>query len=845
MNFDTINDGMTMAGGAGGALLANRYRIVRQLGAGGMGSVWLAEDIQLDGKLFAIKMLPSILVSNKRAYRQLKSEALVAMKLVHPNIVQIRAFEENNNNPFLVMDYIEGETLDDCLADRGRLSEEETIRILRPIAEALDYAHGEGVVHRDIKPANVMIRKDGHPYILDFGIAREIQETMTRVTGKLSSGTLLYMSPEQLNGDSPKPAQDVYSFAAMAYECLKGEPPFSRGQIEYQILNQLPSPLPSEISVSASIMAALAKKSENRPTNCCAVFGGGEVVGTIPTQALECGIQRRSEETLHNRPAGDAAEDVSSLIRIRAKIKIKLEEVESKIKQVYTYRGDGASITSHIDRADDVWKMVQAIETAPNSLREAEATLSVVADAALSISSELEWLKRNMMSREGAVALESEIEKELIPELVRYKADTAAQQLYAEGNSHRAEGELFFSSCDYIEAKAKLSKARDCLSSAVSISRDASTREHIGIAKQMATSGQWLSCRQECDLILSWDSSNADAMLIRSEALRNLVQRAKLRFLVDGEPLEDGATLKVNGVDCVTPITWDEYDIKKFAASGGGVFFSRHGGWYRGKIDAINGNWQGTMEFKIELREYVPANGDTMMLVLPGGEELELIYCAPGEFVMGSDDVRHCDGAFAHGQHTVRITRGFWLGKYPVTQKQWRSVMGLNPSKWHGDDLPVENVSWNACQSFIYRLNHAMLNPFLRECRFPTEAEWEYACRAGEEYCVEDGVDDCGWNCSNSGLKTHSVGMKRPNAWGFYDMIGNVWEWCCDWYGDYQNAVASDPTGPAFGSFRVLRGGSWNVFASSCRAFSRGRFPPQVASAVTGFRLCCDPISLQ
>ena len=213
MTNNTINDAMTIAGNGEGMLLANRYRVVRQLGQGGMGSVWLAEDTQLDGKQFAIKMLPSILVSNKRAYRQLKDEALVAMKLTHPNIVTLRAFEEDNGNPFLVMDYIDGQTLDDYLAESGNggrgtgngsrtptapesagLPEAEVIRILKPIAAALDYAHGEGVVHRDVKPANVMIRKDGHPYILDFGIAREIQETMTRVTGKLSSGTNLHVA---------------------------------------------------------------------------------------------------------------------------------------------------------------------------------------------------------------------------------------------------------------------------------------------------------------------------------------------------------------------------------------------------------------------------------------------------------------------------------------------------------------------------------------------------------------------------------------------------------------------------------------------------------------------------
>ena len=277
----TMNNDVTLTGGEK-PLLAGRYQVVRQLGHGGMGSVWLAEDRQLDNKPFAVKMLPSILVSNKRAYRQLKDEALVAMKLVHPNIVQIRAFEENSGNPFLVMDYIEGQTLDDYLAERGKLSEDEAVRLLKPIASALDYAHEEGVIHRDVKPANVMIRKDGHPFILDFGIAREIQETMTRVTGKLSSGTLLYMSPEQLRGQSPNVAQDVYSFAAMVYECLKGEPPFSRGQIEYQILNEQPAPLPDGISLAATIMRGLSKVAEERSQTCLAILKADAPVRVVP-----------------------------------------------------------------------------------------------------------------------------------------------------------------------------------------------------------------------------------------------------------------------------------------------------------------------------------------------------------------------------------------------------------------------------------------------------------------------------------------------------------------------------------------------------------------------------------
>ncbi len=272
----TINDAPTIAGGSTGTMLANRYRVVRPLGSGGMGSVWLVEDVKLDNTLFAVKMLPAILVSNRRAYEQVKREALIALKLVHPNIVQFRALEEaaQGGNPFLVMDYVDGRTLDDYLAEKGQLTEDETLRVLRPIAAALDYAHGKGVVHRDVKPGNVMIAKDGTPYILDFGIAREIQETMTRVTGKLSSGTLMYMSPEQLRGQSPKPAQDIYSFAAMVYECLKGEPPFVRGQIEFQILNEQPESPPGGTQLVASVMSGLAKKPEDRPASCAAVLEG-------------------------------------------------------------------------------------------------------------------------------------------------------------------------------------------------------------------------------------------------------------------------------------------------------------------------------------------------------------------------------------------------------------------------------------------------------------------------------------------------------------------------------------------------------------------------------------------
>ena len=359
MTDNTINNDMTM-GGATGTLLAGRYRVVRQLGQGGMGSVWLAEDTKLDGFKVAIKMLPSVLVNNKRAYAQVKAEALVSLKLSHPNIVTVRAFEEEGGSPFFVMDYIDGQTLDDYLAEKGKLTEETTVKLLKPVAAALDYAHTQGVVHRDVKPGNIIIRKDGTPFVLDFGIAREIQETMTRVTGKLSSGTLLYMSPEQLNGDAPKPAQDIYSFAAMAYECLKGNPPFERGQIEYQIEHDTPTPLGEHIAICSQVMAGLEKTPEARPATCAAVLekeaksrGVGDgaparrsriavvLLGVFALVAL-IGVVGwfLRQKSMSDELAAERARQVENAMREAARQKAEAEKTSKRGVVIRTFTGD-------------------------------------------------------------------------------------------------------------------------------------------------------------------------------------------------------------------------------------------------------------------------------------------------------------------------------------------------------------------------------------------------------------------------------------------------------------------------------------------------------------------------
>jgi len=208
----------------------------------------------------------------------------------------------------------------------------------------------------------------------------------------------------------------------------------------------------------------------------------------------------------------------------------------------------------------------------------------------------------------------------------------------------------------------------------------------------------------------------------------------------------------------------------------------------------------------------------------------DLCLVPAGRFIMGDKS----NGPI----HQCTISSDFYMGKYPVTQGQWEAVMGSNPSKFVDVDHPVEQVSWDDCQEFIKRLNAIVKGIY----RLPTEAEWEYACRAGSagRYCFGDNeavLGEYAWYRDNSGSQTQPVGRKRPNTWGLYDMHGNVWEWCLDWYGDYPSVAVTDPSGAPTGTDRVPRGGGWYDEACHVTSAGRGGGAPDGRFTHLGFRL--------
>ncbi len=232
----------------------------------------------------------------------------------------------------------------------------------------------------------------------------------------------------------------------------------------------------------------------------------------------------------------------------------------------------------------------------------------------------------------------------------------------------------------------------------------------------------------------------------------------------------------------------------------------------------------------------VPARkaGDECEFEIATGVKIVMCWIPPGEFLMGSPEDEK-DRYDKETQHRVKITQGYWLAKTQTTQAQWNAVMGSSPSYFKGEDLPVEHVSWKdicgdegCSEGFLESANRIRSGD--EYFHLPTEAQWEYACRAGTAGADAGDLDEIAWYRENNDGMTHPVGQKKANAWGLHDMIGNVFEWCSDWYGDYDGREATNPVGPARGSYRVVRGCDWTRSAFQCRAAFRGvnhRIPPR------------------
>ena len=231
-------------------------------------------------------------------------------------------------------------------------------------------------------------------------------------------------------------------------------------------------------------------------------------------------------------------------------------------------------------------------------------------------------------------------------------------------------------------------------------------------------------------------------------------------------------------------------------------------------------------------------NGDNISIPVKDGISIDMVRVEAGTFTMGATPEMEDPYDWEKPTHQVTLTNDYYIGKYEVTQTLWKAVMGSNPSKFKGDNLPVEMVSWDECQEFISKLNTMTGKTF----RLPTEAEWEYAARGGKKsrsykYSGSNNLSDVAWYENNSGSKVHTVGLKQANELGIYDMSGNVWEWCQDWYDKYSSSSQTNSTGANSGAGRVYRGGGWYGTARHCRSSCRVHNAPGDRFNDLGLRL--------
>ncbi len=699
-----------------GALLLGRYRVIDELGEGGMGVVYRCLD-ETAGIEVALKALPPEVSHNRGEMEEVRENFQLVAKLIHQNIAVCKTLERDSSDGgyYLMMELVSGEELSRWIRRRHRggvkPTLEEILPIVRQVASALDYAHGKKVLHRDVKPGNIMLASDGEVKVLDFGLAAQLHTSMSRVSRNYrgTSGTMAYMAPEQWRGREQRGSADQYALAATVYEMLSGHPPFVGAEaavLREAVLHDSPPPIAGLPPMAwQALERGLAKEPERRFGTCVEfvdALGGGEEAAPGTTATVEPAI-----------PANGSGAD---LREEELRLRVWLERHEAQMREI-TDRADGFG--DHLDRYSESRAVgmlaIEEKDTAHSlpALREARA--------------EAEWLIANAPLREAA----------------RQARKTA-------------------------------------------------------------------------------EAAQAGAMVVSKDA--------------------EALFAEVEGI----------------AAKAAEAFNAQ-------RFQEAVGAWEAAAE------GYRKCPGRAFVVTLPGEVPLEMVCVPAGSFQMGSpageaerfDDER---------QHRVTITEPFYIGKYPVTQEQWMAVMprtkktgvlarlfgganvypfwfcetGGGKESVVGKDtsrFPAESITWEEAKEFCERLNRDSSIPRPKGYRFdlPTEAQWEFAARGGNRsqglrYSGGDNLDEVAWFRDNSGCGLHPVGQKWPNELGLYDMSGNVWEWCQDWYGEY-GGDATDPTGPQSGQARVNRGGGWRYNARNCRAALRDRNTPSCRSSNLGFRL--------
>jgi len=978
--------------GAGGRVFG-RYTLEAVAGRGGMGVVWRAHDNELE-RTVALKFLPEAVASDPEAVRDLKRETKRCLELTHPHIVRVYDFVQDGAIAAIAMEFVDGESLAKRKAESagGCLPAGEIAPLVAELCAALDYAHTRArVVHRDLKPANLLVTRTGELKITDFGIARSLTESRTRLTGQSStSGTLPYMSPQQLAGDKPSETDDIYALGATIYDLLTGKPPFYRGDMAsmiIQIRERLPAPL-EEHRIDAGcegaaipdrwakvVIACLDKNAAGRPRSAGEVaqrLGLAAPPGTAPMSSTPVVVETPAPVVPPPPPIPARAPLAASVPGVPSAAKIPAPSAPPPLLPDVSGQASSVAATpapATIPPAAGPASPVAPRRHGPAILIGAAALLAAAAgfyfgfyrpqQQKLAGERRVAEEKRLSDAREKAEAARALAEQEeqvfneiargidsfkdgapageraAIDEMVRSYLQTASPKYRAEIDRRWNERLAGWDAARRAAARGGLIISTTPAGAEVVVGALAAQKSPVTLPQMrlgsypiVARLPGYEEFRVDAE-VKENEFTTVDLPLVRSMGGAQIASNPPgLAFTLQGADLTRTGT---------TPAHFDRLPTGDY------TLIVRRQGWpdlrqtvtvaressVAAVAEFVTGDLEITSdpagaevwskgrrlgETPVHLPDLKPAAFD-FELRLPGyknaaaraevrpretaqlavtlekirgprpgeswtvpGSNLELVWIQPGTFAMGtpappiqtyagpppsssSNDANAAAAALVSGivgiarglqalqhanespQTVVHLTQGYWLGRTEVTQTQYESVTGRNPSQFKtaSGDVPVENVSWEDAMEFCRRLTEreraAGRITATQFFTLPTEAQWEYACRAGTTGAFAGSIDVLGWYDGNSGGATHPVARKQPNAWGFYDMHGNVSEWCLDAFAMYPGGTVTDYVSSASGGARVHRGGNWKGAAENAHSASRVRERGNARSGFVGFRV--------
>jgi serine/threonine-protein kinase PpkA len=765
--------------------LKKRYEIIRKLGSGGMASVYLAREIALNREV-AIKVLPQALLRDGDFVERFKNEAQIAANLEHPNIVRIYQIGEEKNLCYFVMSYIPGGSISDQIKKNKTIEIEDIIQWGAEVCSALSYAHQQGVIHRDLKPDNIMLDKSRRAVVMDFGIARAAVGARLTQTGAVI-GTPQYMSPEQARGKGLDGRSDIYSMGMVLYQMAAGSLPFQgpdAASLMYMHVHENPEPpdvrnAKVPVWLRDIILKCLSKNPDDR-------FATADELG----KALSVRMRPKLTRTLMaDRPG-----------------------VGKNRKALYI----GLTIIAVAAIGFFAWQKLSQSPSVPKAtVTPAPAGEEKTAPDAQTREDDSAFRQAEMVNTEQSYT----IYFKSFPQ-GRHASESQTRITAFQANKPLPKPEIKSE-----QPQTSLKPTAPVQQAAPEASKQADINREDNLAFQQAE-------------IAGTKQAYSNYLKIYPSGVHVADAKAKITVLDEQDTQKTKAQAEEENrrEDQAFHLAENTRTVQAYKTY---------------LITYPNGRHSSDAKARISAFEEAAAANDRIRVAL-NTLSMKLVNIPGGTFMMGSDK----GGGDEKPAHAVTVSV-FQMSETEITQTQYQELMKSNPAffKVSGSN-PVERVSWFDAIAFCNRLSEkAKLDPcydlktgtcdfFKNGFRLPTEAEWEYACRAetGTDYSTGEGpnaLNRAGWYVDNSGEKSHPVGQKTANAWGLLDMHGNVWEWCQDWYAKdyYGGSTKQNVTGPASGSERVLRGGSWIDNTGACKASKRRSYNPNKNYSDIGFRV--------